>query len=150
MIRTVVDQIYEDLKGRLLTGDWALGVRVFEDEIARDLSVSRSAVREAVRLLEQEGLIVREPHRGLYVAKPSGRDAMEVAQLRAILEAHAVRWGSHPTEELLAELKAICDEMDGLEDDPHRPEAVSADRRFHARIVTVSENSMLVKRKSVV
>lgn len=146
MIRTVVDQIYDDLKERVLGGSWALGVRIFEDEIATDLSVSRSAVREAVRLLEQEGLLIREPHRGLYVASPSGRDAFEVAQVRAILEAHAVRWGDPPSRETLHDLEVICQELDDLEAEEHRADAVNADRRFHARVVSGCHNAMLVKK----
>lgn len=146
MIRTVVDQIYEELKRRLLTGQWGLGVRIFEEEISADLNVSRSAVREAVRLLEQEGLIVREPHRGLYVASPSSREAMEVAQLRAVLEAYTVHWGSAPSPQLLEELESVCRRMEEVEERGDHFTAVNLDRQFHAGIASACRNAMLLKK----
>lgn len=146
MIRTVVDQIYEELKRRLLTGQWGLGVRIFEEEISADLNVSRSAVREAVRLLEQEGLIVREPHRGLYVASPSSREAMDVAQLRAVLEAYTVRWGKPPSREVLEDLEAICRQMEDVERRGDHFAAVNLDRQFHAGIASLCQNAMLLKK----
>ncbi|MDA8344826.1 MAG: GntR family transcriptional regulator [Thermaerobacter sp.] len=143
MIKTVVEQIRLELRRRVLVGTWSLGTRLFEEEIAQDFDVSRSAVREAVRLLEQEGLLVRTPHRGLYVASPSGRDTLEVAQMRAILEASAVRYSPPPTAATLRELERICQRFDVIRDSDHL-EAVNLDRTFHGLIAAESVNRLLL------
>ena len=146
MMHTVVDQIREELKFRILSGAWRLGGRIFEDEIASELNVSRSAVREAVRLLEQEGLIVREAHRGLYVASPSNRDALEAAQLRAVLETEAVRFSPAATPGLLAELEGICRDFERLERNGDRVKAVQLDRTFHGLLAQNCTNDLLLRK----
>jgi len=146
MMHTVVDQIREELKQRILTGTWSLGSRIFEDEIAAELNVSRSAVREAVRLLEQEGLIVREAHRGLYIASPSNRDALEAAQLRAVLEAEAVRLSPPPPPALLEELENVCLGFEQVEMSLDRITAVHLDRTFHSLIVQGCPNELLLRK----
>jgi len=146
LIRTVVDQIYEDLKRRILGGTLGLGARLYEDEVAAGLTVSRSAVREAMRLLEQEGLLVREPHRGLYVASPSNGDALDTAQLRAVLEAYAVRWADPPSPDVLEELERKCQQFDLCEQNEDRLGAVNVDREFHSLIAARCHNSLLLKK----
>ncbi len=146
MMHTVVDQIRGDLKQRILSGTWRLGSRIFEDEIASELNVSRSAVREAVRLLEQEGLIVREAHRGLYVASPSNRDALEAAQLRAVLETEAVRFSPPPVPDQLAELENICGDFELIEQSGDCISAVQLDRTFHSLIAQNCRNDLLLRK----
>jgi len=145
MIQTVVDQIRAELRRRVLMGNWSLGERLYEEEIAQGLGVSRSAVREAVRLLEQEGLLVRAAHRGLFVASPSGRDTLEVAQLRAVLEASAVRFGAPPDLGTLQELERICRRFDQIRDSDHL-EAVNLDRTFHGLIAAHAQNALLLRK----
>ncbi len=145
MIQTVVDQIRAELRRRVLMGSWSLGERLYEEEIAQGLGVSRSAVREAVRLLEQEGLLVRAAHRGLFVASPSGRDTLEVAQLRAVLEASAVRFGAPPDLGTLQELERICRRFDQIRDSDHL-EAVNLDRTFHGLIAAHAQNALLLRK----
>ena len=145
MIKTVVDQIRIELRNRVLMGSWILGERLYEEEIAHDLGVSRSAVREAVRLLEQEGLLVRAAHRGLFVASPSGRDTLEVAQLRGVLEASTVKYGSPPDRATLQELERICLRFDEIRDSDHL-EAVNLDRTFHGLIASHAENRLLLQK----
>ena len=146
MIYTVVDQIRDELKRRVMSGDLRLGSRIFEDGIAAEFKVSRSAVREAVRLLEQEGLVVREAHRGLYVASPSYRDACDAAQLRAVLEAEAVRLSPPPGAGIVEELESMCREFARLEGGAEHIGAVDLDRTFHTLIAQGSRNEMLLRK----
>ena len=146
MIYTVVDQIRDELRQRVMSGDLRLGSRIFEDDIAAELAVSRSAVREAVRLLEQEGLVVREAHRGLYVASPSYRDACDAAQLRAVLEAEAVRLSPPPDAGIVEELESICRAFERLEGDAEHIAAVDLDRTFHTLITQGCGNGMLLRK----
>lgn len=146
MMYTVVDQIREELKRRMLTGDWGLGSRIFEEDIAAELNVSRSAVREAIRLLEQEGLIVREAHRGLYVASPTDREAREVAHVRGVLEAEAVRLSPPPSVTLLDELDHIVRKLEAAEERIDRVAAAALDRSFHSLVVQSCENDLLLRK----
>lgn len=145
MIKTVVDQIRIELRNRILLGTWELGKRLFEEEIAQDLEVSRSAVREAVRLLEQEGLLVRAPHRGLYVASPSSQDALEIAQLRAVLEASAVRFSPKPTPATLEELERLCGRFEDVGPLGHL-QAVNLDREFHRVLAATCQNRLVLNK----
>src|SRR5438445_13801344 len=60
---------YDRILRAVVQGDYEPGDRILEDEIAGQLSISRTPVREALRRLEDEGILVHEPHRGMTVAK---------------------------------------------------------------------------------
>lgn len=146
MIRTLVEQVHAELKDRILSGRWRLGSRVFEEEVALELGVSRGPVREAIRLLEQEGLLLRHPHRGLFVPNLSAEEVMQVASLGGLLEAYAVRWGRPVTRALVDELEAITVRMDAASREDDRLAAVVADREFHGRIVALCDNRVLQRK----
>lgn len=129
-----------------MSGTWRLGSRIFEEDIAAALKVSRSAVREAVRLLEQEGLIVREAHRGLYVASPSSRDALEAAQLRAVLEAEAVRLSPSPNPAQIAELEDVLRQFEEAEAPFDAIRSVQLDQTFHGVLVQGCRNGLLLRK----
>jgi DNA-binding GntR family transcriptional regulator len=143
MIHSLVEQVHRDLKEHILSGRWRLGSRVYEQELASEVGLSRAPVREAIRLLEQEGLLVRQPHRGLFVANPSPEDILDVAAVRALLEASAVRWAANAATAALSDLEAIAQRMDRASEEHNRLEAVLADLEFHARIVELSDNRVL-------
>ena len=80
----------EDLRERILTGCLPTGRRLNEVQLARDLGLSRGPLREALRQLEEEGLVVSLPNHGSFVAKVTFEDAAEALQIRKLLEADAV------------------------------------------------------------
>ena len=82
---------YDALREAIVRGDIAPGARLVESDISRTFEMSRGAVRTALVRLEQEGLVVREPHRGARVRKVSDDEAVEILQARAVLEGLAVR-----------------------------------------------------------
>ncbi|MEJ2861746.1 GntR family transcriptional regulator [Actinomycetospora flava] len=85
------DQIVDELRRRILSGDLARGERMPQDELARQFGASITPVREALRQLEAEGLVISEPHRGVRV---SGVDLDEVTAtyiVRRLTEAYAMR-----------------------------------------------------------
>lgn len=87
----VRQEVYNALREAILTGRLQAGTRLVEREIARQLGVSRTPVREAIRKLELEGLVQQVPRRGVVVAQMSARDALEVYTIRAVLEGLAAR-----------------------------------------------------------
>jgi DNA-binding GntR family transcriptional regulator len=82
---------YDALREAIVRGDIAPEARLVESEISTNFSMSRGAVRTALIRLEEEGLVVREPHRGARVRKVSDAEAVEILQARAVLEGLAVR-----------------------------------------------------------
>ena len=85
------DPNYEKLRGAIVRGEIAPNSRLVESDISSFFEMSRGAVRNALIRLEQEGLVVREPHRGARVRQVSDREAIEILQARAVLEGLAVR-----------------------------------------------------------
>jgi DNA-binding GntR family transcriptional regulator len=82
---------YDALREAIVRGDIAPEARLVESEISTNFAMSRGAVRTALIRLEEEGLVVREPHRGARVRKVSDDEAVEILQVRAVLEGLAVR-----------------------------------------------------------
>ena len=82
---------YDALREAIVHGDIAPDARLVEADISSTFEMSRGAVRTALIRLEQEGLIVREPHRGARVRRVSDAEAVEILQARAVLEGLAVR-----------------------------------------------------------
>jgi DNA-binding GntR family transcriptional regulator len=126
------------LRERLLGGGFAPGERLVEAEIARQLGISRGPVREALRLLQREGLVHAELNRRVRVASFSPADLDELYALRISTEALAIRATvPHLTAEDVASLHADIEEMGSLVgEDMVRWEEVH--RRFHHTLVAYS------------
>ncbi|MDP3175427.1 MAG: GntR family transcriptional regulator [Phenylobacterium sp.] len=88
---SVNETVYEALKGRITNNQLRAGVKLTHQELAEQLNVSRTPVREALERLYQEGLVTRQPRRGFYVAEINDDDARELFELREALEVYALR-----------------------------------------------------------
>ena len=88
---TTTSSSYDALREAIVRGDIAPEARLVESEISTNFEMSRGAVRTALIRLEEEGLVVREPHRGARARKVSDAEAVEILQVRAVLEGLAVR-----------------------------------------------------------
>ena len=82
---------FDDLRAAIVRGDIAPNARLVESDLATTFEMSRGEVRTALIRLEQEGLVIREPHRGARVRQVSDDEAVEILQARAVLEGLAVR-----------------------------------------------------------
>ena len=101
--RLLAEDVADRIREEILAGRVGQGERLVEAVIAEELGVSRGPVREALKLLRGEGLVIEEPHRGAFVARLSAADVRDIFDLRAALEvarrqaarraAHAIR---HP------------------------------------------------------
>jgi DNA-binding GntR family transcriptional regulator len=89
--RTVQREVVDILREAIVSGDLGLGEDINETAIANQMAVSRAPLREALRLLEQEGLIHRIPNRGCFIIDFTERDVVEVFSLRATLECMALQ-----------------------------------------------------------
>jgi DNA-binding GntR family transcriptional regulator len=86
-----VTSSYDALRAAIVRGDIAPDARLVEADLSTTFEMSRGAVRTALIRLEQDGLVVREPHRGARVRRVSDDEAVEILQARAALEGLAVR-----------------------------------------------------------
>jgi DNA-binding GntR family transcriptional regulator len=90
---------YDALREAIVRGDLAPNARLVEADISTAFDMSRGAVRTALIRLEQDGLVVREPHRGARVRRVSDEEAVEILQARAVLEGLAVRQAAERIDE---------------------------------------------------
>jgi DNA-binding GntR family transcriptional regulator len=86
-----VTSSYDALRAAIVRGDLAPDARLVEADLSTTFEMSRGAVRTALIRLEQDGLVVREPHRGARVRRVSDGEAVEILQARAVLEGLAAR-----------------------------------------------------------
>jgi DNA-binding GntR family transcriptional regulator len=142
--RSAAETAYEFVKARLLDGRLPGGVLLSEGELAQQLGVSRTPVRQAFVQLQAEGLLELYPKRGALVVPISASEADDVHEARLLIEAHCARRvaaaGSAPVAELEA---AIADQEAALQ--AGGAEFAAADRRFHRAIVAAAGNALLTR-----
>lgn len=140
---------YRFAKARLLDGRFPAGVLLSENEIARELGISRTPVREAFLLLEAEGLLELYPRRGALVTPISPTEADDLLEARLLTEAHcagAVRTSNPALDRALSE--AIAAQEAAIIDDQAEGQGhifVVADRDFHRAIVVAHGNEILLR-----
>src|SRR5215475_1456541 len=121
MLRTGsrADFVFETLRDAIWDGRIPRGVRVREEEIARNLGVSRTPVREALQRLQQRGLLMVGAGRGLVVAELSHHQVLELYGMREILEGSAARFAAqHANETEVAILRRLQRDLRQVKTDP--------------------------------
>jgi DNA-binding GntR family transcriptional regulator len=142
--RSRADFVYESLRDAIWDGRIAKGERVREEEVARNLGVSRTPVREALQRLQQRRLLVLGSGRGLVVAELSQHQVVELYAMRQILEGSAARFAAqHATEPEIAILYRLQQEL--RDSDQDAPVLVNLNRRFHRAIYEAAHNQYLIQ-----
>lgn len=137
-------QTAELLKQGIETGALKPGMRLIEMDVASELGVSRGILREALRSLEQEGLVENFPGRGTYITIPSEKDIQEIYSLRCILEAEATRLAvRNATSEDMESLQQVLDELFDFAQNNIRPRVVEKDLEFHRMIWRIAGNDRI-------
>jgi DNA-binding GntR family transcriptional regulator len=142
-IASVVDQVYEAVRERIASGSLARGARVHQEDLAAELGVSRTPVREALRRLAAEGLVEMYTNRGARVAD-IGRGAMLAAyQARLVVEPGAARLaaGLAPAGPLARMRAAVAAQRRSI---PDVRRSFAANREFHIALVEGSGNEFLI------
>jgi DNA-binding GntR family transcriptional regulator len=120
------------------------GARLRETELAARFGISRTPIREAIRQLEADGLVVHVAHFGAAVRSLDYAEVMELYEMRAVLEATAARMAALAASEIeLEELEAINAEMRAASENPGL--AYSLNRQFHTTLLDAARNRFLVK-----
>jgi DNA-binding GntR family transcriptional regulator len=140
------ERVYEAIRGWILSGELAPGMRVVESEIARVLGTSQTPAREAVRRLAHEGLVTYQPRLGNFVTEISQVEAREAREVRVLLESAAARRATgrvpeHELQLLRTEVRLMMEAAEHHDIGAFR----EADLRFHRQVLATSGNSMLLK-----
>lgn len=144
--RTMHDEIVDLIRDAALRGDVELGQHLPEQELAEQMRVSRIPIREAMRQLEQEGLIVRVPNRGCFVADFTEQDVTEIFSLRATLEMMAIELATpHLTAQDIADLRKLIEAQQSAIEARDYNQLTQLDLKFHEYICIKANHQRLLK-----
>lgn len=142
--RVLRQEVLTALRTGIVSKEIPVGTRLLEAELSARMGVSRAPVREALRQLEQEGLVESFAHRGVVVVGVPEDEIDALYELRATIEAKAIaRACASATDEDLAGLRALIEEMRDAVERWDIDAVAEIDLRFHGAIVTLSGFSLL-------
>lgn len=143
--RTLNWHVYNDVVHLISSGRYPAGSRLDEQQIAEELGVSRTPLREAISKLVKDGLVEHRPYRGNFVRLFSAKEVFDLYEVRKGLESMAVRLAiPHLTHASIAELRRILAEIDTALDSDDLEAYGLADKRFHDAIAELSGNETLI------
>ena len=139
------DVVFQTLREAILKVDLRPGERLMELQLAAKLGVSRTPIREAIRMLEQEGLAVTIPRKGAEVARMTEKDMEDVLQIREALDDLAVQVACDKiTQEQLERLMATMKNFELAVQAGDLSKIVAYDVEFHDVIYEATDNPKLV------
>ena len=139
------DVVFNTLREAILKGDLKPGERLMELQLASKLGVSRTPIREAIRMLEQEGLAVTTPRKGAEVAKMTLKDMEDVLEIRDALDELAVRIECQKiSDEQLKQLEDMKELFEKSTQTGNVKKIAEADVTFHDVIYEATGNPKLV------
>jgi DNA-binding GntR family transcriptional regulator len=138
--------VASEIRSRITTGRLPLGARISDKQLAAELEVSRTPVREALVQLQTEGLVVMRPQSGTFVFDLTIEDVREICATRAILEAGALRLAAEArSSDLMGCLSLLVGRAAIALRDGDLAQCDELDCQFHEGIVAASCNSYLVR-----
>jgi DNA-binding GntR family transcriptional regulator len=140
---SIADQVASILRQRILNGELPPGTPLQEVPTAASLGVSRNTMREATRILSLEGLVKRNAHRGVAVARLSLEDVAEIYQLRHLLEIPAVLAAKRGDSHVFAELRAALEGYENSIREVNWVRAVRFDLQFHTLLIRFHRSGRL-------
>ncbi len=145
-VNTISHQVYSIIKKSIVSGEYGSNYWLQEVELSKALGVSRSPVREALKLLAADGLVVEIPNKGTFVREFNEKEIIEIYEIRELLESYAIR---HLAPELSAEQKNTLENyksefikyfnQDNLE------MYTQVDTDFHRYIIECTGNNILME-----
>lgn len=140
----LASDVADILRDAITKGELAPGTRLIEQDVSQQLGISRGPLREALRLLETEGLVKSYPGRGSFVAELSEKDIVEIYSLRTILEEEAIRLATrNSSREDQMELEKILEDMFQAAKEDNHALVLDLDLHFHQKIWEMADHSRL-------
>jgi len=142
---SLVEAAYEQMRRRILDNVWPPGHRALEQELALELGMSRTPIREALLQLQNEGLVEVIPRHGVRVLPVSPTDMREIYEILTALECMAAELLARrrPSDQELQPLIAATNDMDAALKVDDLQAWASADERFHAQLLELAGNRQL-------
>ena len=140
------DVVFNTLREAILTGDIEPGERLMEIRLAEKLGVSRTPIREAIRMLQLEGLVNMTPRKGTVVAEISKEDLKNVLEVRKVLEQLAVEKAcENVSDEAVSELRENLKEINAAIKKKNPSDIAKIDVAFHDIIYRITGNDRLIQ-----
>ena len=140
------DVVFNTLRQAILRGELKPGERLMEIQLANKLGVSRTSIREAIRKLELEGLVLMIPRKGAEVAEITEKSLRDVLEVRRALEELSVQLACEKiTKEEIRELERVAKEFQQVVKSSDITEIAEVDVRFHDIIYTATDNQKLIQ-----
>lgn len=140
------DQVVHLLRDAILGGELVPGERIVESRIARQLKISQAPVREALALLERQGLVVKVHNRGTFVSRVHARELRELFTLRAVLDAFSARLAAtNATAKDINRLQELLVRMKIAEETSDLVSLTEAHLQFHEAIYQMSGHQLLAE-----
>ncbi|MEI6309000.1 MAG: GntR family transcriptional regulator [bacterium] len=144
--RTMRTRLAEMIREAILNREFHPGEKLVESELCAKYQVSRTPLREAVVVLEQEGLVEIRSHLGVYVSSLSDKEIVDLLRVEIALEGLAVAQAAvRITGQELAKLEELHEKIHQLAGLPDLATFYQYDRQFHALLVTFSSSPTLIK-----
>ena len=142
--RSLHDEVASRVRDMIIEGALAPGARIYEEQLAKALGVSRTPMREALKTLASEGLIELAAARGAIVRRFSPKDVRDMLDVLAVLESFAARLACKAaSDEHIAELRALHDRMVAFFKAGNRLEYYKLNQDFHSGVLRLSGNTAL-------
>jgi DNA-binding GntR family transcriptional regulator len=145
------EEIFDALHRQIIAGKYAPGDWLRQEDIASQMGVSMTPVREALDLLVAKGIAERVPYRGVRVRELNPKEVVEAYGLRLVLEAIIAREAAtNITPEQVTQLKKVMDEMDRHVELSEMPQERQLSREYHALIAEATGNALLIQLYTIV
>ena len=138
------EQLREIIEERIATGRYQPGMRLDETELATEFEVSRTPIREAMTLLEQEGFLRTVPRRGVFIVRKTKKQILEMIEMWAAIESMAARLATlNASDEDIGQLRGMFDEFRNQTPADHIEEYSEANIAFHQAIIRLSGSHLM-------
>ena len=143
---TTQEAVLAELRRMIASGEIRPGAQIVQDALADDLGVSRVPLREALKMLEGEGLVTYRPHHGYFVTQLSLADLLEVYRIRELLEAEAITTGlPQVTDEDVERLAEAEEEVRQASAASDVAAMAQTNRRFHFALIEGCSRPRLIR-----
>ncbi len=144
--KSLPEHIVEELEAKIIAGTLKPGQRIIEENLCKTFGVSRSPMREAFQILESRGFVVREPRKGISVAKITEQEAEDIYRIRAGLDGMATSLAvGRRTPDFLKKLNKLHERMTRAAEKGNTRTYTSLNQKFHELIIGACGNKRLVQ-----
>jgi DNA-binding GntR family transcriptional regulator len=144
--KSLAEHIVDDMEKKIIDGTRKPGQRIIEEALCKKFGVSRSPVREAFQILENRGFVVREPRKGISVARSTQREAEDIYRIRASLDGLATSLAvQKQTAELIEKLRKMHSQMIRAAEKENGVAYQQLNKKFHEILINACDNPRLIQ-----